>query len=97
MATKKSKQPKSYNYILVLTSEGPKFVTGFGERKTAFWDEKEAPYLMDLDYAREVAFGLTVNGCVAFPVSSKFEIDKQPYFYDKGHFEWKWDDNKEEN
>ena len=92
-----TKQPKTYNYVLVLTTEGPKFVTKIGEHKTAYWDEKEKPHLMDLNYARDMALGLTVNGCVAFPVSSKFEIEQQPYFYEKGHFEWKWNDDKEEN
>lgn len=94
MATKK---PKSYNYILVLTSEGPVFVTKIETGKYARWDKSEVPLEMDLDWAKEIALGLTWNGNVAFPVSSKYEITTQPYNYADGHFEWKWNDDKEEN
>lgn len=84
---------KVYNYILVMTPEGPKFVTSIGEKKTARWDELEVPMQMpSLEHARDVAFGLTVNGNVAFSVSSLYEIESQPYFYSKGHFEWKFNE-----
>ena len=92
MATKE----KTYNYVLVLTHEGPKFVTSIGEGKTAHWDKLEAPKEMPLDFARDMALGLTWNGHVAFAVSSRFALDTQPYLYSKGHFEWKYDEETED-
>ncbi len=80
----------SWHYILVLTNAGPTFVTKIGEGKTAYWNKDEKPKEFSKSYAEDVAFGLTVNGYNAFHVSTKYELDNQPYRYDKGEFEWKW-------
>ena len=83
-----AKQTKWY-YVLVLTNQGPVFVTKIGEHKTAYWDKNEKPKEFSKSWAEDLAFGLMVNGYSAFTVSNNFELDTQPYRYDIGHFEWK--------
>ena len=85
MASKK----KAYWYVLVMTDEGPKFVTGTGEGKMAMWDKTGVPLEMDKSNAQEMALGLTWNGNTAFSVGSKYAMDRQPYNYEKWHIEWK--------
>ena len=85
----------NHHYVLVLTSEGPIFVTGIGEGKTAFWDKAEAPKEFNSSYAENLAFGLMVNGYMAYHIVSRIEFDTQPYRYNSGHFKWVWN-NKEE-
>lgn len=89
MAAKK----KNYYYVLVLTSEGPVFVT---ETKyhDAMWDKNKPPKLFSKAFAEDVALGLALNFHSAFMVTTKYELTTQPYRYDKGNFEWK---NKEDN
>jgi len=84
-----AKKKENYWYVLVLTSGGPVFVTGVGEGKTAFWKKDEKPKEFSADYAKDMAFGLMVNGYTAFAVCNRFELDNQPYRYDIGEFEWK--------
>lgn len=79
-------------YVLVMTDEGPKFVTSY-EGKTAHWDKAEKPIELSKSMAESMTIGLAWNGHSAFVVSQPFEIDYQPYRYDFGHFEWK--DNEE--
>ena len=45
--------------------------------------------------AKDTALGLILNGFQAYALVSPVELKAQPYRYDKGHFEWVWD-NKEE-
>ena len=88
---------KNYWYVLVLTSEGAKFVTKINySDKTAEWDGVAKPLEMDMSRAKDLAFGLMCNFHQAYPVCSPIELDAQPYYYSKGHFEWKWtEDDKE--
>ena len=77
-------------YVLVLTNDGPVFVTGIGEHKTAFWKCDEKPKEFSKEYAEDVAFGLTINGHMAYAVCTRYELTSQPYRYDKGEFKWVW-------
>ena len=81
---------KNYWYVLVMTNEGPKFVTSVSYMdKTAHWDKTEKPLEMDKERATDLALGLNLNMHAAFVVCQPFEIDRQPYRYDMGQFEWK--------
>ena len=86
---------KNYWYVLVLTDDGPKFVTEveYGT-KTAHWDKLAKPLEMNEVCAKDLAFGLMCNMYVAFPVCLPIEWTNQPYRYEHGHFEWV--ENKEE-
>ena len=86
---------QNYLYVIVLTNEGPKFVTGIGEKKTAFWDEDKKPMEFSESYAKDLSFGLLVNFYAAYAICSPIELDNQPYYYSKGKFEWIWNDEKE--
>jgi len=82
---------KRYYYVLVFTSKGPIFVTK-DESKYAYWEKKDRPKLFTTrEYAEDVANGLTLNMNYAVVVSSKYEIDNQPYAYSVGEFEWKYE------
>lgn len=93
MATKK--QTKWW-YVLVLTDEGPKFVTSVGSDNTANWDKVGTPYEMSENWAKSISLGLTWNGWTAFAICSSYEITYQPYRYSNGHFEWV-KENKDES
>lgn len=92
MATKKAKN--NYYYVLVLTDNGPVFVTGEGEHKTCYWNKEKDPMEFSKNYAEQMTLGLCVNGHMAFCVAQPFEIDHQPYLYKKGHLEWVWNDEE---
>lgn len=85
---------KYHYYILVLTSTGPVFVTGVPERHTAEWDKCKPPKEFSKDYAQDIVLGLSCNGYTAFMVTSVWEVDTQAYFYNNGHFEWVWNEDK---
>lgn len=88
----------NYWYILVLTNEGPKFLTSIDYKyKDAEWDMLKAPLELDEGQAKELAFGLMVNFHQAYPVCSPVELKNQPYFYDKGKFKWEWNENGKNN
>ncbi len=88
---------KNYHYVLVCSSEGAVFVTGISNaNKCAFWDKSEKPLEMGEYKASDIALGLSANFYNAYHIKSAFEITTQPYFYDKGHFEWVWDEDKQE-
>ena len=78
----------NWYYVLVLTQYGPVFVTGIGEGKVAYWDKSKAPKEFGKAYAEDLAFGLQVNGYNAFAVVNRWEISNQPFYYNKGEFEW---------
>lgn len=86
---------KNHYYVLVLTNEGPTFVTGVRPNKYAEFNKLEAPKEFDKYYAEDMALGLNLNLITAFPVCMPFELDSQPYLYNKGHFEWKYNSEEE--
>lgn len=93
MATKKQ---KSYWYVLVLTNDGPTFVTKVNySDKSAEWKKDEKPEEFGGEaWAKDLVLGLTWNGYTAFAVCSQFELDTQPYRYDRGHFVWRSNNNE---
>ena len=95
MASKK--QQEKWYYCIVMTGTGPVFVTGTGEGRTAHWDREKPPMEMTLSYAEQMALGLTWNGHLAFAVASMYEVERQPYRYSDGCFEWKFNDSSENN
>ena len=87
---------QNYYYTLVMTDLGPVFVTSIDiSTKTAHWDKKEKPMRLGKYTAEDLTLGLTVNGNMAFTVCSHYELDSQPYMYEKGKFEWKWEGSKD--
>jgi len=88
---------KNYWYVLVLSNEGPVFVTGTGEHNTAFWNKNEKPMEMDESCAKNMALGLLLNFHSGFAVCSPIELKTQPYFYDRGEWVWKWYSDKEDD
>ena len=80
---------KNYYYVLVCTTEGPKFVTGIGEHYVAFWNCEKTPYNMSKSYAEDVVNGLMWNGYLAYLVCSSIKINSHPYNYEKYDIEWK--------
>lgn len=94
MANKK----KNYWYVLVLSAKGgPTFVTAVHHaNKTAEWKKSEPPLEMEMFWAKDLALGLMLNFTTAFPVCSPIPLDNHMFNYDKGHFEWQWDESTEE-
>lgn len=91
-------QKKNYWYVIVMTDGGPVFVTSVDYRsKTAHWDKSEKPLEMDKSRAQDLALGLNLNFHSSFAVCQPFEIDTQPYRYDKWHVEWKENEEVEED
>ena len=94
MPTKK--KTKNYWYVLVITSEGAKFVTKVNNaERTAEWDKLEKPLKLSKEYAQQLALGLTWNGNLAYSICQSYEITSQPYMYSKGHLEWKENDDRD--
>lgn len=89
-----AKKKKYYYYVLVFTDDGPVYVTSLGEHHWCHWNATEKPYELGKYFAEEVAMGLGLNGTNAVEVVMPFEMEHQPYRYEDGSFEWKW--NKEE-
>lgn len=86
---------KNFYYILVMSDNGPKFLTkvNYADR-TAEWDELEKPLELGKERAEDLVMGLNLNYHLSYVVCSKWEIDSQPYRYSKWHIEWA--ENKEE-
>lgn len=84
MATK-----KRYWYVLVITEEGPKFVTevDFGN-KSAKWIATDEPYELSESWSNDLVLGLAWNGFLAYQICSQVEIKQQPYRYAFGHMNW---------
>ena len=88
---------KNFWYVLVLANGGPTFVTAVNHsNKTAHWNKSEAPLEMEMFWAKDLALGLMLNFHMAYVVCSPIEIKEQPYRYEKGHFEWQWDEESPE-
>ena len=96
----KNEKQKEFWYILVITNDGPVFVTGvkYSPHKYAEWNKDEKPLELGKNAAKDVALGLMLNFTQAYPICAPIELTNQPYFYDKGRLEWIWnkDDKKDE-
>lgn len=85
----RAKAKKNYWYVLVLTDKGPVFVTSVEySPKVAYWNKKEVPKEFGEAQAKDLAMGLSVNGFIAYPICNFYDLETQPYYYNKGHFEW---------
>lgn len=74
---------KYYYYVLVFTSEGPKFVTKINHSdRTAEWKTTEKPLLLTMSQADDLTLGLRCNFFTAFTVKSPIEIESHGYNYD---------------
>lgn len=85
---------KFYYYVLVMTQEGPMFVTKLDWRTNmAMWEKEKEPYCFGTDVqardlAQELSVGLTWNGNPAYVVQKTTEQTYQPFMYDKGCFKF---------
>lgn len=80
---------QNYYYVQVMTEHGPVFVTGIDNKtKTARWDATGKPLEMGKYMAEDLTLGLNCNFTFALTVLSKFELETQPYMYDRGEFRW---------
>lgn len=86
MASKK----KNHYYVLVMTNDGPKFVTkvNYGD-KTAEWNYKEKPLELEKVWAEDLVLGLNLNYHLAYVVCQKWEIERHPYRYEDYKLDWK--------
>ena len=83
-----SKKQKLHYYILVMSNEGPMFVTST-KYHSAYWNYKEEPMEFDKTWAEEIARGLNLNLYLAYVVAQPWEIESQPYRYTDYQVEWK--------
>ena len=90
-----SKVKKLHYYVLVMTNDGPMFVTRT-EYHDAYWNYKEKPMEFDKTWAEEIARGLSLNWHLAYVVAQPWEIDSQPYRYSDYKIEWKEREKEEE-
>ena len=60
------KNPRFDTYVAVFFSEGDqdhvRYVTGIPSRNSAEWKEGQPAMKLSEDYARDIVFGLTLNG-----------------------------------
>lgn len=81
---------KEYWYVLVITEDGPIFVTKVNNSdRTAEWDPMKKPLKMTKAKAEDLMTGLNLNFNTSYAVCQSFEITNQPYNYDKWHIEWR--------
>lgn len=81
---------KSFYYVLVMTTDGPKFVTEVNNAdKTARWTGDAKPLAMSRERAEDLQVGLLWNFHAAYLVKMPFELEEQPYNYKDGAFEWR--------
>lgn len=81
---------KYFYYVVVFTSKGTKFVTNVNNlEKTCNWYEDKKPLEFgSKEVASDIALGLTSNFNFAVAVITTYELESQPYNYEKGCFEW---------
>ncbi len=80
----------NYWYVLVITDDGPVFVTDILKAKQAAEHDKcKPPMELDKVTAQDLAIGLSMNFTPAYAICNPFPIDAQPFRYDLGHLEWK--------
>ena len=86
---------KNFWYVLVMSDNGPVFVTSVNYGcKEAHWNKEEKPLEMTKQQAQELSIGLTLNFHNAFSVCNPFELNCQPYLYDKYDCQFIRKDNK---
>lgn len=78
---------KKYHYVLVLTDNGPVFVTSVDNRY-AKWERSDKPMELGDNYASSLAVGLTVNGNIALHVVLGYELTNHIIDYKHGEFTW---------
>lgn len=89
---------QNYWYVLVLTDSGPVFVTKVEySGKYAYWNKNEKPLEMSEYWAKDLMRGLMLNFTMAFACCLPYALDSQPYFYNKGHFEWVENEEEKED
>lgn len=87
---------KNYWYVIVMTNDGPVFVTKVNHsNKTAEWHKDEKPLEMGEFMAKDLAMGLMCNMTPAYALCNFYELDLQPYLYSGGHFKWESKEEKE--
>jgi len=79
---------KKWYYVLVFTNNGPKYLTGFGEHNMAYWDEEKKPLALTKSYAESVVYGLSLNLFQSVVATSLYELEQQPYAYDRFSINW---------
>lgn len=85
-------------YILVMTDNGPVFVTKINYMdRTAEWNVSEKPLEMSKAQAQDIAMGLTLNFSMAYAVCQSWKIEDQPYLYNRGKFVWQFNVDEEED
>lgn len=73
---------KHYFYVLVFTSEGPRYVTKVDNvNRVSHWEVDDKPLEFTRENADDMARGLTWNGNHAVVVQSLWEIENHPYNY----------------
>lgn len=81
---------QNFYYVMVMTDSGPAFVTDVDRKnKVAHWNKTDKPLEMGKYWAEDLTLGLNLNWHLAYTICSKFELETQPYLYNKGEFEWK--------
>jgi len=89
---------KNHYYVLVMSDNGPIFVTKVHySDKTAEWNWKDKPLEMSKQQAEDLVLGLNLNLHSAYLVHQPFEIDLQPYNYMSYEIDWKKRENKDED
>ena len=88
---------KHYYYVLVLSNEGPVFVTEIGDHHVAYWEMDKKPLEFSRTYAEDITNGLRGNYINAVLVDNNYELECQPFRYDKGNFVWKWREDNDGN
>ena len=87
---------KNHYYILVMTNDGPVFVTDIKPNRYAEFKKDKAPKEFDKARAEDITMGLNLNLNLAYTICSKWEIDTQPYMYNMGDWEWVKKEDKNE-
>lgn len=87
---------KNYYYVLVFTDCGPVYVTSTGKEKTAYWDALEKPLALPRYKAEQIAMGLNLNFYTTVIVLMPYELENQPYLYDKFQIKWEERENIDE-
>lgn len=85
---------KNHYYVMVITDEGPKFVTKVNHsNKTAEWNTEDEPLEMGKYQAEDLVMGLNLNFIQAYLICHPITIDAHPYRYSAYHI--KWEENEE--
>ena len=79
---------KLFYYVMVITEEGPVFITDIPSYGVADWNKNKKPLELGKSNGELIPLGLALRGrWLAYTVISPFELDEQPYCYDKYHIE----------